>query len=636
MIEVKVNENGVPCSPDWLGNHPELYAPDNWLPSDRIEVAGYRQILVWPLALRPDAGSTKEAVDDTAKRLIESKWKPVDDLLDHIAPKENDAQAALYAEFVYFHDFIQSVLYRKGTMEDESATLRLFRRTDVVSAEFELSEGETRRVYKPGVARCDLYLFRSGSAVLVLELDYGSPQTWIDGEPTPMTLADVLDVTDKVRRSYAPFYFDESHAGLAPESFAWRLADGRFFGAGPSTPLPLSEEIARLRAASGLDRTAPMFRHWRELLAPLRIAGYTDDSSGPVWRHIIDERVPVMSFVSLTGAGKALYDAAPKAFAGAADYAHRQALDMSVVSRADWIRLCAADRRGTDPMPYAPGFLRGFEDEACYDRHWPGPATDGAARYLFAGYHFAVVGAGWFFDTHIAEHFRRHYFQMALLLNMETASLLSLSSRVSHAVRDLRGADDKVKEDHFRKRIVDIESEFLEFIHEHRFTGLSNQLQPREMFAIWRRAMGVDAVFKDLKEEVDTAVGFVLAREQTRQADAANRLAGVAMVAAVLGLAFSLLGMNLLFDADTVGGILGVAEAKGWARAWGHLIPFGAVLATMAGLGLLLSKRIFGERNEASVDRVRRLLKGVAGFGLVSLIVGSLSLFPGIASLFHH
>ena len=76
-------------------------------------------------------------------------------------------------------------------------------------------------------------------------------------------------------------------------------------------------------------------------------------------------------------------------------------------------------------MPYNPNFLDSFEKEACYDRFFPHAETTSCVRYLFAGYHMSMVGAGSFFDDTLVHHFRRHYFQINLLVNMELASLLA-------------------------------------------------------------------------------------------------------------------------------------------------------------------------------------------------------------------
>ena len=74
----------------------------------------FRQILIWPLALArpldsppdwtPAAAVHKQAED------LEGRWSRVQDGLDHL---DGGDEAQKYEEFVYFHDFIADVLYRK-------------------------------------------------------------------------------------------------------------------------------------------------------------------------------------------------------------------------------------------------------------------------------------------------------------------------------------------------------------------------------------------------------------------------------------------------------------------------------------------------------------------------------------------
>ena len=48
----------------------------------------------------------------------------------------------------------------------------------------------------------------------------------------------------------------------------------------------------------------------RAIVVPLVLAGYEHNgkpqSDKPVWRHVIDDRIPLMSYVSLTGAAESL------------------------------------------------------------------------------------------------------------------------------------------------------------------------------------------------------------------------------------------------------------------------------------------------------------------------------------------
>jgi hypothetical protein len=447
-------------------------------------------------------------------------------------------------------------------------------------------------------------------------------------------LHDIEDFIDQARRSYTPYHTPGGHAGVVDE-FVWLLGDEEF--AAPSAPDGLETDLRQIKKSdrAGL-RSAPMARHWRDILAPLTIAGYEDEDKplsvrNPVWRHVVDERIPVMSYVSLTGAARkcrltsepVLKDQDPSGITGL--------YDLWTVSRGDWIRLAGADQPGTDPLPYSHRFLHDFESSICYDRYFPSDAGTGATRFMFMGYHFIAVGASnegdtsQYFDKVIFNHFRRHYFQMGLLLNMEFASLLATSSRLSEAVRQLM---QDSKETAFRRTVFEIERDFLEFVHQFHFTGLSNQLQAREMFERWRAALGLDALFKDIQTEIASATGFLRSDRQMRQADAANALSVIASIAVFFGLVFAFLGMNALMGESTLGALLKM-QPEGWHDFLRQLFPVGAVLAVTGLLWRWLLRRLLTApgQNEDDDDRATRrridtIMAWAIGAGIVLGTIG--------------
>ncbi len=262
-----------------------------------------------------------------------------------------------------------------------------------------------------------------------------------------------------------------------------------------------------------------------------------------------------MTFLSLNGAASKLGIGPPPAV----DWAAAQRNDLRLVSRGDWVRLCNADEAGGDALPYSPSFLASFEKECCYDRYFPSDVTTSAVRYLFAGYHFAVVGSGGFFEDTAVHHFRRHYFQMALLVNMELASLLVVSSRISDAVglidqdvsRLWRKARSTGTQEAFRHNLRQIQRDFLNFVHRYRSTSVSNQIQPSELYGRWRDSLRLDDLFDDVKGELDAAFQFNTGEDQLGLAQAGTRLAGVAALLGSVGL-----GLTFLQVGNTFSGLL--------------------------------------------------------------------------------
>lgn len=258
-------------------------------------------------------------------------------------------------------------------------------------------------------------------------------------------------------------------------------------------------------------------------------------------------------------------------------------------------------------------------------------------RYLIAGFHFAVVGAGGFFDDILVHHFRRHYFQMGLMLHMEFAGLLSTSSRITGAVSGLAageredGEPMERAERKFRDTMIQIERDFLRFVHLFHFTGLSNQIQPNELFLKWRHALGVDRIFADLEKEIETATQFLLSIEQREETLASSRLAAVATIGVVLGLAFTFLGMNLLVDKD----VLGLATPSGTPGTINgllakHLMWVLGVVAAFSLSGWLLSRWLqAGERPDRWGGRIQKVLRNI--FLSAAVLCGGIALWvwPG-------
>lgn len=666
-IDTSVLEhNGLAWSEAWLGTDPARYRPTLWRPAAAIEVAGLRQIWIWPLACHTRPGqSAAEVAARTAEALAASPhWQETVDLLDHIpAPDGADDEALLrhradrYAEYVYFHDFVQAMLFRGKAGAD--APIRLFRRKGIDGFDIDLGYSKGVR-FSGSVPRLALYVFGSGASVLVAELDFGAAPQVTDGdERRPLSLADAETFIDHARRSYAPWYEPANSDGgrvlkakRVPTRFAWT---------GPSAPAPTEADAgdtfradeACIAAANG-GRTAPLLAHWRAVLEPVVVAGYeTVADKDPVWRQVVDERIPLMSFVSLSGAAKkagverAPVHAGHRSEDGAATLAAQA--DLQVVTRGDWIRLCFADEAGTDPTPYSPGFLKDFEADACYDRYWPSDATDSSTRFLFSGYHMAIVGAGWFFDNIMVAHFRRHYFQIGLVVNVELASMLALSSRISAAVEG-RHRDDS--SNRFRAAMVEIQRDFSELTHRYLFRGLSNQLQPTELLARWRKVLRLDDIYEDVKSEIQSSLQFLDAQEQVEQARrqldlatsanglaaSANRLAVLATYGLVAGLSIGLMSMALLITPEHFAWLPGLLSAGKTSSFWGDLAigcaVVGAVSLTVwyyVGSMIKPTSPAGGAAGDDGLATIRRQLCRVA---IGSWAIAGALLLVGVASHF--
>lgn len=694
----------VPYEPGWLGSDPSLYRPERWRPASLIRVNKSRAILIWPLVRKTDlsrqssgdaAGPALFGSDRTVSALegyvlgpTGNVWREVKDLRDHIAeidPQKfksdekafEGARAAAraqkgfrYAEFVYFYDFLQTVLFSDNSRRPDSreSVVRLFRRMDVKSAEIWLDKS---RKIVAGVERCNLYLFATGAAALVTEFEFkgqvcgeledGNGVPCASHGPQsdalqPLMLTDLETCLDLLRRTYVPFFGWQEKVETLPyrmlfldetlnslQRLAAEKAGMAYDASAAGRPMTL-DEVEEVIDTAGPERTAPTEGPWRTLLAPLVLQGSAeaaameqeseDETTGKeiVWRHVVDERIPMMSFVSLTGADRysdLITDAShldnTVRLSEVKDESQR---DLYTVSRGDWVRLCFADKQGSDPFPYSPAFLKHFEDDYCYDRFFCSDATTSASRIMFAGYHTCFVGAGGFYEDVVCNHFRRHYFQMALVLTMEHASILSLSSRVSALVREHKARQNPDADKAFRKGIVQIQNDFLEFVHIYRFTGVSNQLQPIEMFSTWRKSLGLDQMYDDVKEELEAAGAFALATEQADQSEAANRLSIVATFGVVAGLIVAALSMNLVLDKDLLNDLFVANNAvRPWREVFMHLfVGLGVVSFVTA-----TAWRLMHWLNKPPFDRETEQILKVLRFAFLVAAAAFLLLVPAMA-----
>lgn len=666
--------------PDEIASMPCAGAELEAVASTHIRLGGFRQILVWPLALdlvgRDPAeidGSVEDLVADVARRFsAHSDWREIEDLLEHVAPPlastherfaegtlgpssreraeraARDGRAHDYAEFVYFYDFLQRMLFADGRgVPPEKRPVRLWRHVRVreidVTVAFadgldlggRTSDGD-QATFRAAVDRLSVHLFDSGAAIVTLEVDFGlGGRLADDGSLAPLSLADALTICDHLRRVYPP-YFADGMASLVPRRLSWRFSDADGVASVDRSFEPDGLEVAHRFVREGFDRngvrmrSAPVAAHWRHILGPLEFSGY--GSGGPEWRHVLDERIPVMTFLSVSGADRARVEARGEAYSVPPNEAQRR--DFALVGRGDWVRLCYADAAGSDAMPYNPRFMDGFEAAAVYDRFAADPSTTSASRILFAGYHFAFAGSGWFFDNIVVHHFRRHYFQMMLLTNLELASLLVTSSRISEAVGRLRRDRSMgAARTRFIDELEGISEWFLTFVHRFRFSGVSNQIQPSELYERMRGSMKIDDLFTEVKEELEAAVAFNNGVEQRRITVAGERLTNVATIGATVGLALTFLGMSVLMDpikAAFKPDVVSELGAMGAAfRASGGIVEMAIVFVTiaffasltLAGLSRLDRPRGSMARRGAATERgtsvVRAALKLLIGASII-------------------
>ena len=526
--------------------------------SKGIAVERFRQVLIWPLAVARPSGrnpgwTSMREVGRQVRGLAAPEgnpWQPIEDGLQYLDGRDDEK----FQEFVYFHDFVGRFLYADS--KDGKRALHIFRRDDVHRVSVTLPEGQGS--FDLSVDRVHLYLFDIGVAALVVEVS--APDN-SESDTDGFHLGDVMNLSDRFRRVYPPHW---KKPGGFPEQVLWGSEDGDdLFGlkARGWTKQNYTDHVTRHCHAS---RHAPVAPHWRALIEPLAIEGHdcrvdgsciADDT--PRWRHVVDERIPVMNYIG--------------------------ASCITEVSRADWIRLCFVDPSG-DGWPYAERFLDDFERDHAYDRFWDRSGKDimQRTRYLFAGYAMVMATANdEFARENLEVHFRRHYFQLGLIVHLQMAALLALSDQISRAVADYE-SNQKDGLGEFEYRIAALNGELLRFTHRYWFTGVSNQVQAREIYDLWRERLNVQGLYAEVANEAREADQYLTLKRQDRIADDNKRLTEIAAVGLPMALAVGFLGMNLIVG--QTGGWPDWCSSTHWSQVLAVLCFFSVSGACLTGL----------------------------------------------------
>lgn len=248
-----------------------------------------------------------------------------------------------------------------------------------------------------------------------------------------------------------------------------------------------------------------------------------------------------------------------------------------------WLRLVNVDPLAPKPEN-CTAFEARFADERTY-RRW---AHFGALQGF--NYHGGAMLTGPCDEPPTWRHFGAMYFDQALLLFYLRVTLFGFSyelSRLSSSAR--RREDDQEARAELKRRFERVRLDFALFTNLYQFPLLSNQQQGIEIYTLCREKMDVQALFEEVKSEVEATHEFLSLHVQDEMAELGGRLTLVATVGLLLALVLSAPGVGDLFTR-----VLPPGTSPWWA-----LPAYVAVL--LAGFWVLLA---FCQRESARVLRV--------------------------------
>ena len=474
-----------------------------------------RQILFWPLQLMPTpAGEVG----------VERHWENLDqcagpnpwaELEDEFTADPAEFQERHYREFTTFLPLVQRFLYGQGRSSASrvgygESPIRIFRRSDVAACRMTYADGAQVRFE---VRHVDLYFFFDiDIVVLVLEL-------FADDLP----LERVHETLYRFGRAFPTGWDADGHANACMRRVEWIDA------AGVTLADSDMDDRAGFLAFTGRHRATRIGAHWTHLLRPM--VQHHSDEPGPVrYRQIEYHRMPKLTFLSFD--------------------------DPFALTDRDFVRLAVASGSGERDLPYSDETVQHIVTESFYDRFWNPVRRDRRAstRLTCTGHAMTMVGQAGspLFDdieTGLLGQFRHQYFLVALIAHFHKAALLMLSDRLITAVSRL-DPNDVESQRRFRDQIRRTRAVFLRFNHRYWFHEVSNQSMAKDLFEMWSRHLGNDALFDEVREEVLDMGQYLDSDDTRRQGEAVLRLTVVTILGLIGTIATGFLGMNLIAEAE--------------------------------------------------------------------------------------
>jgi hypothetical protein len=501
--------------------------------STDLAVRHFRQILLWPLRLMPLARAR------TGARPHRTPWQILRDLGDaspwrEVVDEYTGDPARFherhYNEFVSFLPYVQRFLYGDGRGRrdaggrDADAPMRVFRREDV--AKVRVRARPDTEPFTLDIVHVDLYFFFDVDVVL-LNVELGA---------NDLSLAQAQEQLYRFGRGY-PAGWDAQ--GLALHSMAnveWLDAAGRVLAGSDAQQRELfMSHVAEHRA----PRTAA---HWAFMLKPL-VSDHSDDPGELRYRQIEYYRMPVMGYLALD--------------------------DPRALTRNDFIRLGLVtgaggsdngglndvrDARDLRDLPYAADHVADFEQRYCYDRFWANAGAAPNTRYLCSGHALIVVGdaRSEFYgcrDRGVLAQFRHQHFMLFMINHFQKAALLMSSDRLVEALKNL-DVGDAASVRRFKRSIRASFEGFLRFTHRYWFHEVSEQAQVRALSHLCATHLGLDPLYREVKERITDMSAYLDADSLRRQANTVVRLTVVTILGLIGTVTTGFLGMNLLAEAD--------------------------------------------------------------------------------------
>lgn len=207
-----------------------------------------------------------------------------------------------------------------------------------------------------------------------------------------------------------------------------------------------------------------------------------------------------------------------------------------VSSSGYWRRLLNIDPPGYN---HNTKFEEKWTDEHTFKR-WEESGT----LYGFSYHSGAMLGPSCN-EPPLWKHFGQMYFDQAMLLLYLRVGLF----RFSHALSQIssRVIDAKIDKKKWLIEFSRLRKEFSLFTNLYQFPLISNQQQGVEMYGAARKSMGVNELFREVQDEINSCHDYLSIEEAQEQTRSTTRLTVVATVGLSFALAISVWEKNKTF-----------------------------------------------------------------------------------------
>ncbi len=483
-----------------------------------------QHIFMFPFRISPikeTINNEKPSMREIVQSIIEGGWE--------YKPYKIDT-CAHYSEYYYFHEYVRKAIFE---LRDCYKLFEQDKATDVISCYFErfVPNNSIVRIsikrkdkgnqiyfdYDLTIHHISLRLFSTNIGVLTIELyNYNYP-----------LFQDIMYINEYARRVYPQFLPDNCDIGVVKSAL---LADKIEFKCG-----------------SIIDSVENFYPHTKFLNVELTVADYITELLGKPFTKeykfipIIDDRMFTVCWYVNADLIKKLQQKV--------DHTGKYKYEVS----DDWYSFVFIDS-SVKGVSAGGKMKEDLINRFTYSRWIHEGTLFGITRYSL----MCLTNST--FEV-LRHHMERMYYQMAIILLAQRASILKFSDDVSKISGKIESMTDKNEQEKFEQIADDVKklhSSFIHFVNRLWFTEITPQEQGIEMYNMAVENMGLKEQLDELRLEIKELYEFVemqyekeKAEEDRKMNKRLERLNKIAMVFLPITVVASLFGMNL-FDVDDI------------------------------------------------------------------------------------